>query len=195
MTLRTRILRGHEVSDALEDLARLRMTVFREWPYLYDGDLDYERRYMAGYGDNPRAVLVGAWDGERLVGAATGMPIEDHGVGLADAFEGLRLPLDKVFYCAESVLLPEWRGQGAGQAFFTAREDHARALGRRWSTFCAVERPSDHPARSESYRSPEALWRRHGYAPLPGVRTQFFWKDVGDAEETEKTLHFWIKPL
>ena len=39
----TRILTGDAVAGALDDLARLRIAVFRDWPYLYDGDVAYER--------------------------------------------------------------------------------------------------------------------------------------------------------
>lgn len=199
MTLSTRILRGAEVAAALDDLARLRIAVFRDWPYLYDGDLAYERRYMESYRDNPSAVLVGAWDGApedgRLVGAATGTPMEDHAASVGAAFGAADPPLDRMFYCAESVLLPGWRGQGAGHAFFDAREDHARALGRRWSAFCAVDRPQDHPARPADYRPLDGFWRKRGYAPLPGAKARFSWKDVGDAHDTEKTLQVWMRPL
>lgn len=195
MTLALRTLRGTEVAAALDDLARLRIAVFRDWPYLYDGDLDYERTYMASYRDNRRAVLVGAFAGDRLVGAATGTPMEDHADDFARAFAVQGIALDDIFYCAESVLLPAWRGQGAGHAFFDLREDHARALGRRWSAFCAVERPADHPARPADYRPLDGFWRKRGYAPLPDVKAGFEWKDVDMAAPSRKVLQFWTKAL
>ena len=34
---------------ALGDVAALRIAVFRDWPYLYDGDADYEARYLDTY--------------------------------------------------------------------------------------------------------------------------------------------------
>lgn len=42
-------LTGKEIGDALDDLAALRVKVFREWPYLYEGSLDYERNYLRRY--------------------------------------------------------------------------------------------------------------------------------------------------
>ncbi|KAA9010047.1 GNAT family N-acetyltransferase [Histidinibacterium aquaticum] len=196
MTLEYRTLRGAEVEEALDALADLRITVFRDWPYLYDGDHAYERRYMQTYRDSPGAVLVGAFDGDRLVGAATGTPMEDHAEEFAGAFTGEELPeLGEVFYCAESVLLPEYRGQGAGHAFFDMREAHARELGRGHVAFCAVMRPDDHPDRPPEARSLEPFWRGRGYRPLPEVVAEFSWKDLGDAEETRKPLQFWMKTL
>ncbi|MGZ9811802.1 GNAT family N-acetyltransferase [Pseudoroseicyclus sp. H15] len=193
MSLRFKTLTGEAVSARLDDLARLRIEVFRDWPYLYDGDLAYERRYMASYQDNPQAVLVGAFAGDRLVGAATGTPMEDHASDFAAAFEGR--DLSEIFYCAESVLLPDWRGQGAGHAFFDAREAHARALGRRYSAFCAVVRPADHPARPEGYRPLDGFWRARGYEPVEGAVATFHWRDTGAAEESPHRLQVWMREL
>lgn len=195
MSLTFRTLTGADVDAALDDLAALRITVFRDWPYLYDGDLDYERSYMASYRDSRDAILVGAFDGDRIVGAATGTPMEDHADDFAAAFERTGHDLTQIFYCAESVLLPDYRGQGAGHAFFDAREAHARALGRRFSAFCGVVRPDDHPLRPDSYRPLDAFWRGRGYVPLDGVVARFRWKDIDQPGQTEKPLQFWMKRL
>ena len=93
---------------------RLRIEVFRAWPYLYDGDLDYERSYLQSYRDSAGALVVGAFDGDTLIGASTGAPLVDHADDFAAAFEGTGLDLSDIFYCAESVLLPVYRGQGVG---------------------------------------------------------------------------------
>lgn len=191
----TRTLTGAALDAALDDVAALRIAVFRDWPYLYDGTLDYERRYLETYRNSPGAILVGAFDGGRLIGAATGTPMEDHAEEFAAAFAGLDLPLNQIFYCAESVLLPEFRGQGIGHRFFDAREGHARALGRSHVAFCSVIRPTNHPLRPNAARSNDAFWRKRGYAPLPGVTAAFSWTDLGEAEPSLKPLQFWMRAL
>jgi len=195
MTLRVEPLTGAALVTALDDVARLRIAVFRSWPYLYDGDEDYERRYLQTYRDSPGAILAGAFDGARLVGAATGTPMEDHAADFAAAFAMTGLDLSDIFYCAESVLLPEYRGQGAGHRFFDIREGYARNLGRRYVAFCGVVRPDNHPAKPPGYRPLDAFWRNRGYAPLPGVVAEFRWKDIGESAETAKPLQFWMKEL
>lgn len=190
-----RALTGPALEAALDDVARLRISVFRDWPYLYDGDLGYERRYLQSYRDSDRAIVVGAFDGNRLVGAATGAPLADHAEDFAAAFDGTGLDLSQIFYCAESVLLPEYRGQGVGHAFFDLREGHARGLGFAKSAFCGVQRPDDHPMRPATYRPLDDFWRARGYRPLPGVIAQFSWKDLGEASETLKPLQFWTRDL
>ena len=195
MQLTFRSLTGDAIAPVLDDLARLRIAVFRDWPYLYDGDPAYEARYLAGYAGNPRAIVVTAEAEGRIVGAATGMPLADHADDFAGPLEERGIAEDTVFYCAESVLLPDWRGQGAGHRFFDAREAHARRLGFRHSAFAAVVRPGDHPARPEGYRPLDSFWRGRGYVPMDGAMARFSWTDIGDTGETEKPLQFWIKAL
>lgn len=190
-----RVLTGAALLAALDDVARLRIAVFREWPYLYDGDLDYERGYLDSYRHSAGAVVVGAFDGERLVGAATGAPMEDHAADFAAPLHATGVPLPRIFYCAESVLLPDYRGRGLGHAFFDAREARARDLGRSHAAFCSVIRPADHPARPAGYRPLDAFWRRRGYAPLPGAVARFSWKDLGAEAETAKPLQVWWRAL
>lgn len=190
-----RELTGQALEDALDDVARLRITVFRDWPYLYDGTLDYEREYLASYRHSPHALIVGAFDGDRLVGASTSTPMEDHAEGFAAPFAGHGIALDKIYYGAESVLLPEYRGQGIGGRFFDAREAFARKLGRTHLAFCSVIRPADHPLRPDNARTNDAFWTRRGYAPLSGVIAEFTWRDVGQDHDTAKQLQFWMREL
>jgi len=191
----TLVLSGPALADALADLAALRIAVFREWPYLYEGDLQYEHSYLEPFAKSPNAVLVGAFDQGKLVGAATGMPLLEHADDFASAFAQTDIDVSQVFYCAESVLLPRYRGQGIGHRFFDLREATARLQGHSQSAFCAVVRPSDHPARPAGYRPLDSFWRARGYQPLKNVVAHFGWKDIGDCVDTRKPLQFWARDL
>lgn len=193
--IRVERLTGEDLAKALDDVARLRIEVFRAWPYLYDGDEAYERHYLQIYRESENAILVAAFDGDRLIGASTGTPMEDHAEDFAAAFDGQRIDLKDIFYCAESVLLPGYRGRGIGHAFFDAREAHAREMGRRYVAFCGVVRPADHPLKPEQYQPLDPFWRKRGYAPVKGAVAQFCWKDTDQPEETEHPLQFWMRAL
>ncbi|MEO0360185.1 MAG: GNAT family N-acetyltransferase, partial [Pseudomonadota bacterium] len=160
-----------------------------------DGDMDYERRYLSAYRDSAAAIVVAPYDGDRMVGASTGLPLEDHDDDFAAPLAELGLTAVDVFYCAESVLLSAYRGRGLGHVFFDRREAQARALGRARSMFCAVNRPADHPARPADYRPLDGFWAKRGYAPLDGVSVSYGWRDLGETKETTKTMQVWMKTL
>jgi len=186
---------GAAIADHLPALAALRIAVFREWPYLYEGSPEYEQRYLASYAASPDGVVVIARDADRVVGASTAMPLAQHSDDVVPPLAAAGLAPDTVCYFGESVLDPAYRGQGLGHAFFAEREAHARAAGFAVAAFCAVERPADHPRRPPAYRPLDELWRRHGFVKRPDLVTTFSWRDVGDAAETAKPMVFWIKEL
>ncbi|HZP92062.1 MAG TPA: hypothetical protein VFB20_04175, partial [Burkholderiales bacterium] len=66
MAIRVERFSGKGLERYVDDLARLRIEVFREFPYLYDGSLDYERKYLKTYIGVPDSVIVLAFDGDRV---------------------------------------------------------------------------------------------------------------------------------
>ncbi|RPE81180.1 GNAT family N-acetyltransferase [Vulcaniibacterium tengchongense] len=186
---------GAAIAPFLDDLARLRIAVFRDWPYLYDGDADYEAQYLRTYLRSPRSIAVLAFDGGRVVGASTGLPLADEDEAFLAPFADGAIDPKQVFYCGESVLLPRYRGRGLGHRFFDEREAHARRLGGyAWTAFCAVDRDPDDPRRPGSHRGNEAFWNKRGYRPRPDLRARLPWREVGRGE-VEHSLTFWLRPL
>jgi GNAT superfamily N-acetyltransferase len=190
------VVSGKAIAPCIDAVARLRIEVFREWPYLYEGSFEYERDYLTRYRDSPGSVCVLARDaGGAILGCSTGLP-------LVDAHEEFRAPfldagyeLARIFYFGESVLDRAWRGRGIGQAFFDEREAHARRLGHELTTFCAVIRRDDHPLRPADYRPLDDFWRKRGYANVEGLTTSFAWQDIDEPEESDKPMQFWVKRL
>jgi len=191
-----RRLSCEEAEDAaFDDLARLRIEVFRDFPYLYEGDFDYERRYLATYMQSPGAVVIGAFDDDQLVGAATASPLADHFDEFAAPFAAQGFDVGEFFYFGESVLKRAWRGHGVGVRFFEEREQAAREAGFSRCVFSAVVRPADHPARPPGYVPLDGFWTRRGYARIKGLSTGFSWRDLGDEHQTVKPMEFWQKRL
>lgn len=192
MGLTIRPVRGRQARPWLDELAALRIRVFRDFPYLYDGTLEYERGYLEEYARSDHSVIVLALDGDRVVGCSTGLPISDADHAFQQPFVQAGFELANVFYFGESVLDAGWRGRGIGHRFFDEREGHAFALGFETTTFCAVQRPVDHPLRPSDYRPLDAFWKKRGYRPRPDLITQFSWKDMDQPEETDKPMQFWV---
>ena len=189
-------LSGEAVRPYLRELGELRIAVFREFPYLYDGDLDYEEHYLETYVHSTRSLVVLLRHEGRLVGATTCLPMEDESPEFQAPFLASGFDLNEVFYFGESIILPECRGQRAGHEFFRRREEHARRTGPfRYTAFCAVERPADHPLRPAGHRDLYDYWNRRGYVKRPEFTTTFRWRDIDGPDETAKTMTFWVKTL
>jgi hypothetical protein len=187
---------GKALQEYIPDIARLRIEVFREFPYLYDGTLDYESTYLRTYIECEQAVVVLVFDKDRVVGASTGMPMSAESPAFQKPFIEKGMNPADYFYCAESVLTSVYRGQGLGMKFFEEREAHACELGGfSYSCFCAVIRPQDHPLRPPEYVPHDAFWRKRGYSPRADLHCSLSWKDTDHDTETSKDLGFWVKSL
>ena len=186
---------GADVRRHLDAVAALRIAVFRDWPYLYDGDPAYEREYLDAYATSPGSVFVLAFDGDAVIGASTGLPLADDTAEFRAPFDAAGLDAARVFYFGESVLLPAYRGRGIGHAFFDHREAHARAQGRfDLTAFCAVDRADDDPRRPPGHRGNEAFWTKRGYARQPGMTVRLRWNELGRGD-IEHGLTFWTRSL
>jgi GNAT superfamily N-acetyltransferase len=193
--IEVRPLTGDELAEHLPALAVLRIAVFSDYPYLYDGDAEYEHRYLAEYAAAPNAVLVAAFDGDTIVGAATASPMSAQKPEFRAAFEERGFDTAKLFYFGESVLLPRYRGHGIGHAFFDHREDAARKAGAEAAIFASVIRTDDHPDRPHDYRPLSDFWTKRGYAPVEGLISQLAWKEHGEESESHKPMQYWMRAL
>ena len=193
--LKVMTCQGSEISVYTEALARLRIQVFRDFPYLYAGDPDYEADYLGRYAANPASFFVLAFDQDTLVGAATGQPLRDEVDEFRRPFEAQGISAGEVFYYGESVLDHAYRGQGIGKRFMTEREQHARQLGFKIAAFCAVERPDEHPLKPDDYQPLHGFWKAQGYQRRSELTTTFAWQDIGEPGESDKPMVFWTKHL
>ena len=189
-------LTGDDIAEALPALADLRIRIFKEWPYLYDGSADYEQNYLKKFGAAKDALIVVARDGKKIVGVSTASPLLGHADAFAEAFIGIGYDPKHVFYFGESVLLPEYRGQGIGHAFFDEREKHARSFGTyKIAAFSSVVRDKHDPRAPEGYFALDPFWIKRGYTKAEGVVASLGWKESGEAEEITHQMQFWIKKL
>jgi GNAT superfamily N-acetyltransferase len=194
-SIQIRRLIGAEVRGHLDAVAALRIAVFRDWPYHYDGASAYESEYLDAYARSADSVFVLAFDGDAVVGASTGLPLTDDSAEFRAPLDAAGIDASRVFYLGESVLLPAYRGSGIGHAFFDHREAHALALGRfNMTAFCAVDRDAGDPRRPAAHRSNEAFWTKRGYVRQPEMTMRLHWNEIG-CGEIEHALTFWTRAL
>ena len=129
------------------------------------------------------------------MGASTALGLDEESDYVRKPFEAAGMELSRIFYFGESVLLPQYRGQGVGVRFFEEREKAARDHGYSQTAFCGVVRPDDHPARPHDYEPLDAFWGNRGYQRRGDLVATFTWQDIGDTAKTEKPMIYWMKSL
>jgi len=191
--IETKVVRGAQVTDYLESLAQLRIKVFREYPYLYEGQLEPERAQLAKYAKASTSLFVLALDGSEVVGVSTAVAMSEASRDIAESLRVAKQEPDNWLYFGESVLLADYRGLGLGHAFFDAREAHAKQLGITTTCFCSIVRHPNDPRRPSGYRSLDDFWKKRGYACIPDAYLSLSWREVGDTVSTSKSLAFWAR--
>ena len=193
MNLEVKCVSGAQLEPYLDGLGALRISVFRDWPYLYDGSLEYEREYLQRYLKSERSLVALVLAEGSVVGATTCMPMAEEGPEFQAAFLSAGHDLKTICYLGESILLSPYRGRGLGKKFFQLREEHAKQIGCQWTAFCAVDRSPDDLRCPPNYRPLNPFWLAQGYVMKPELRATLGWKEVGVDVETSKTLTFWMK--
>ncbi len=179
----------------LGELARLRVEVFRAWPYLYAGSADYEARYLSDFLADESATMVVARHDGQAIGMATASRLAAQPDEIQQPLRAGQYNPALVHYFGESVLLPRYRGCGIGHRFFDERERAAREANATHACFCAVVREDDHPARPAAGRDLSSFWRSRGYVPAAGMEASIAWREVGASVEVLHRMQFWIRRL
>jgi GNAT superfamily N-acetyltransferase len=189
-------LNGNEARQYADDLASLRLKVFWEYPYLYAGNPEYEKKYLETYFRSQHSFILLIKDSGKIIGATTSILASEEEPSFSQPLIDFGYDLSKVFYYGESVLLPEYRGKGLGKIFFQEREAFARSLkGIKTLSFCAVVREDQHPLRPPGYQPLNEFWHAQGFSLQKGLTTQFEWPDRDKEISTSKTMQFWTKEI
>lgn len=189
-----------------QDLARLRMAIFRDFPYLYEGNDTYESTYNAPYGQSSKSLFVVIKASNEVVGISTAIPMRDMDESIALILSDAGYTAASGFYLGESVLTPNFRGRGLYKKMFDLREEEARLQGHSFTAFLSVVRESDHPLKPINYIPHDTTWKSYGYTPieahmtfsyptvpLPDSKNTSGWSKQGSTHD--HTLQFWVKDL
>ncbi len=188
-------LKGKQIHPYIDNLAELRIEIFKEYPYLYEGNFDYERNYLKTYTASDEAILILVQDVQKVVGASTAIPLMFETTECQKPFEENGFNLSEVFYFGESVLLSSYRNKGVYRHFFQEREACARAYGSKIAAFCAVERDPQDTRRPTDYIPLNDVWEYFGYQKHTNLCAYYEWLEINHVKSTSKPMIFWTKHL
>jgi GNAT superfamily N-acetyltransferase len=194
--IHVRSLIGPSLATYLHSIAKLRMDVFREYPFLEEPDLSLETSRLKCYMTSKEAIGVLIFDATILVGVSLGIPLSLERAEIQKPFLDRQIDLSTYYYFAESVLLKPYRNRGIGHHFFDVREVHVKSL-KKYKHICFFDpiRPEIDLYKPADYLPLHDFWRKRGYTHCPDLKCQLVWKGRDDEKACPKTLTFWIKDL
>jgi GNAT superfamily N-acetyltransferase len=195
---RIEIFVGTQMEKIIPFWAHQVLTVFREYPYLYDGTTDEGIAYckeVMGYKD---AAIAVAYRDEKPVGFLSGasfVNFEDH-FGNTTGFKAADLDAATFYYFAEVIVLPEYRGQGLSKQLFQRLE--AWAVNRGYTNGCFISESHEvHPLKPRNYKENDALWRSLEYEKS-NISVTYNWNTIqpdGSSRKQDHIIPYWMKQL
>jgi GNAT superfamily N-acetyltransferase len=168
------VLSGPEIDNHIDQLGEFRMVVFREYPYLYDGNIHYERTYLSRYSRSAESFLLILQDALGIMGACTGIPLKGEDCEFQNAFVGENN--DEIFYIGEVMLRADSRGKKLGSSLLSTALGLIDSRKFQKVCLCTVDRGLNHPRRPLSYLPPDYLWKKHGFEKSDNLIAYFDWK-------------------
>lgn len=189
------ITTGQQFQQHINSIAGLRISIFKEYPYLYDGDIQTEMEYLKSYTKSKHSVLIIVKDKQNIIGAVTGIP-------LAEADEIFLTPFAKnqsiqsIFYLGEILLLKEYRGKGIGYQMYRMFEDLVRQKTEYHKIALAeVIRCQHDPRKPKNYTSLQKFWVRLGYVEHSDMVIQANYKEIDSNWKIPHSLVYSFKDL
>lgn len=193
-----KLFHGQAISNWIEQAAKLRLSEFKEFPYLYVGNMDAERKYLTCYSQDSHSIFAIAFCNNEIAGITTGIPlINNAGVttNMPEIFKKNGFNPQDYYYCGEFIVLPKYRGQGIAKQLFTAQSDYIKKCGYKSLFLMTVDREPNHPLKPKDYVSTDPLWEKLGFVKTH-MKLQQSWPTMmpnGEVTNINNSLSFWIK--
>lgn len=190
------IVHGPITSRHAELVTSMRMSIFREYPYFYAGDLKTEAEYVEIYTKSPRSIFVLAKEGKKVIGLVTGIPLQDMDEDLTAPIKKAVLDLQPIYYLGEILLLKEFRGKGIGYQMYKAFEKTVR--GQHCYTMIAIIRideKQNHAKKPKDYKSLQEFWTRLGFVEDLNLSLKVPYQEIDHADKTSHTFYYSLKKI
>jgi GNAT superfamily N-acetyltransferase len=189
-----RTFTGVAIGETIDQVAKLRIEIFAEYPFLYAGDIEYEKKYLKKFVTMQDGIIIWVYDHHTLIGVATGFPMSDDPLQIVLKDHGLD---PKEYFCfGESILRKSYRNAGIGSVFMQLREAHAREHHRyKYLCFYTIDQDPHDPKRPKDYKSLHAFWNKRGFKERRDLQGSISFQQIGQDHETPQRMIFWIKQL
>jgi|GEM_PF-357781 len=194
------VIRPDRLSSYLKEIAAFRIKYFREFPYLYEGNFEYEHKYINGFASDSRALLTIVKKDTEIVGVSTALPLVSEADILGDAvkkFVEKGLNPKEYYYYGEVVIKPEHQGQGVAGALMKMQESFAKSLGFEKIALATVVRNTSDERMPKNYVSTDGVWRAAGFKK-EDIYIDYEWPTIladNSIKSINNLMVFWTKDL
>lgn len=155
-----------------------------------------KREYLRTYSICKNSLLLLAKDGKKVVGAITGIPLEEAQSSFRRIFFKNRIPVSDVYYLGEIILLKEYRKGGIGALLY----DHFEQLVREKALYTSIAiaevvKDGKDPQKPKDYIPLDEFWEKREFVKYPALKVHISWKKVGESKKTRHALIFLLKNL
>ena len=195
-----KIFHGKELFPWIKVIADLRLTEFKNFPYLYVGDITIEEQYLTRYAENDHSILTVVYCDKEIAGISTGIPLVRTSKITADMleiFEKSGINTDDYYYYGEFIVAPQFRNLGIAKKLFIKQSKIVKAWGFKNACLMTIDREAHHPLKPQHYISTDTLWQKFGFIKT-AMKIKARWPTMmpdGKIVNTENTLSFWIAEL
>ena len=157
-----------------------------EYPYLYNGDDAGYEEYLESYCKVKGAIVCLAFDTDKVIGLATGMPMQETREIYQQTFLKNGYDLESLYYLGEFGVQKEYQGRGVEEALYA---EIAAVAQDRSKKLCLWELSSDLP---RGYIPNSTFWEKIGFIHHPELYFTIVWTNIGDAIESEHLAEYWV---
>ncbi|MBC7753631.1 MAG: hypothetical protein H7Z71_05300 [Moraxellaceae bacterium] len=194
------IYNGKEIEQHLEEIAGFRIKYFKDYPYLYAGDLFYEKNYLNGYICDPKSMLIRILLNEKVVGISTSIPLLTSSDILTEAesdFDKAALKPEQFYYYGEVILDYSVRGSGLVKVIYDLQDKHAVKSGFSKACIATIVRSQNDSRKPNNYKEADLVWSSLGFKQTD-ITFKYGWPTIqqdGSVKDFENVMVYWIKNL
>jgi hypothetical protein len=195
MNLEIKSLDGESAREFFNEIAQIRIDLFREFPYLYDGSIEYEREYLETYFKSKNSKIILGLDKGKIVAFSSSISLNEEIEEIKAPFLNRNLDISQYHYIGEVMIKNEYRNLSLPLEFERIHKEFATQKGHSKLVFMTVRRELNDISRPYKYKDPEKLWRYIGYKILDNMNIEMSWKRIDTGKDENNVLDIWQKNL
>ncbi len=190
--------RGESITPYIKDITDLSITIYKEYPYLYEGTEEEYLPFIEHYTHSNYGIACLLFDDAKPIGVAIGMPMNEMREKYKQPFISARPQdnCDEIFYLGEFLLLKAYRGQGFGKQMYLELEHLIKENeSLKKICFCKIDESDQNPLMPKNYRPLDGFWKKLGFGKCDDITVTVYWRNVFEENDSPHKMVYLLKSL